>query len=75
MILLSVKQINEGLTMNRITNGKMKCNEKNRFNVALLIENPPQIHNTIVSPIYGIADKRLVITIDLKHKRFSFPFR
>ena len=53
----------------------MKCNEKNRFNVALLIENPPQIHNTIVSPIYGIADKRLVITIDLKHKRFSFPFR
>lgn len=53
----------------------MKCNEKNRFNVVLLIENPPQIYNTIVSPIYGIADKRLVITIDLKHKRFSFPFR
>ena len=41
------------ITMNRITNGKMKCKEKNRFNVTLLIENPPQIHNTIVSPMEG----------------------
>ena len=49
--------------MNRITNGKMKCKEKNRFKVALLIENPPQIHNTIVSLMQEIADKRLIITI------------
>ena len=27
----------------RITNGKMECKEKNRFNVALLIENSPRI--------------------------------
>lgn len=44
-------------------NGKIKCKEKNRFKVALLIENPPQIHITIVFPIYGIVDMRLVITV------------
>ena len=43
----------------------MKWREKNRFNVALLIENPPQIHKTIVSPIYGIADNKFVITVGL----------
>ena len=26
----------------------------------LLIENPPQIHNTIVSPIYGMADDKFI---------------
>jgi hypothetical protein len=31
--------------------------------VALLIENPPHSHSTIVLPIYGIADKRFVITV------------
>ena len=39
------------ITMDRITNGKMKCKEKNRFKIALLIENSLQIHNTIVSPM------------------------
>ena len=39
------------ININKINNGKIKCKEKNRFNVALLIENQPQIHNTIVSPI------------------------
>ena len=29
----------------------------------LLIENPPQIHNTIVSSMQGIADRRLIITV------------
>jgi len=41
----------------------MKCKEKNRFNVALLIENPPQIHVTIIWPMYGIVEIRLVITV------------
>jgi len=33
---------------------RMKWNEKNRFSVELLIENPPQIHMTNVISIYGI---------------------
>lgn len=37
--------------MNRITNGKV-------HNIFI-----PQIHNTIVSPIQGITDKRFVITV------------
>lgn len=41
----------------------MKWNAKNRVKVALSTENPPQIHSTKVMPIYGIADKRLVITV------------
>ena len=45
MILLSVEQINEGLLWIEL------YKKKNRFKVALLIENPPQIHNTIVSPM------------------------
>lgn len=28
-----------------------------------MIENPPQIHITIVFPIYGIVETRLVITV------------
>lgn len=44
-------------------NGRIKWREKNRFRVALLIENPPQIHSIIVFPIYGIVVIRLVITV------------
>ena len=33
------------------TNGKIKQNEKNRFKIELLIENPPQIHSTVIWPI------------------------
>lgn len=44
-------------------NGKMKWKAKNRVSVALSTENPPQIHSTRVVPIYGIADKRFVITV------------
>lgn len=46
-----------------MTNGRIKWNAKNRVRVALSTENPPQIHSTRVVPIYGIADKRLVITV------------
>jgi hypothetical protein len=31
--------------------------------VALLIENPPHSHSTIIFPMYGIADNRFVITV------------
>lgn len=31
--------------------------------VALSTENPPQIHSTRFVPIYGIADRRLVMTV------------
>lgn len=41
----------------------MKWNAKNRVRVALSTENPPQIHSTKVVPMYGIADRRLVITV------------
>jgi hypothetical protein len=41
----------------------MKCNAKNRFNVALSTVNPPQIHSTSDFPIYGIAENKLVITV------------
>lgn len=46
-----------------IIKGRIKCSEKNRFRVALLIENPPQIHITIILPIYGIVEIKLVITV------------
>jgi len=41
----------------------MKWNEKNRFNVGLSTANPPHIHFTNISPTYGIAEIRLVITV------------
>lgn len=44
-------------------NGIIKWRVKNRVNVALSTANPPQIHCTIDVPKYGIADKRLVITV------------
>lgn len=31
---------------NKIKNGRIKCKQKNRVNVGLLTENPPQIHCT-----------------------------
>lgn len=43
--------------------GKIKWREKNRLRVALLIENPPQIHWTISIPINGIVEIRFVITV------------
>jgi len=45
------------------TNGRRKCNEKNRFRVAFPTENPPHSQVTIVFPKYGIADTRFVITV------------
>lgn len=51
------------ITITIIINGKIKCREKNRFKVALLIENPPQIHITTILPIYGIVEIKLVITV------------
>lgn len=44
-------------------NGSRKWKAKNRVRVALSTEKPPQIHSTRSVPIYGIADKRLVITV------------
>ena len=46
-----------------IINGRIKWNAKNRVRVALSTEKPPQIHSTKVVPMYGMADKRLVITV------------
>lgn len=46
-----------------IINGRMKWKAKNRVRVALSTEKPPQIHSTRVVPIYGIADRRFVITV------------
>lgn len=43
--------------------GKMKCKDKNRDNVALLMEKPPQIQITIEMPIFGIAEIKFVITV------------
>jgi len=55
---------NKWIKVNKIImKGKIKWIEKNRVNVAFLIENPPQIQITIDSPKYGIADKRFVITV------------
>lgn len=36
---------------------------KNRLRVALSTANPPHIHSTSILPMYGIAEKRLVITV------------
>lgn len=44
-------------------NGRMKWKAKNRVKVALSTEKPPQIHSTRSIPMYGIADRRLVITV------------
>lgn len=47
----------------RITKGKIKCKEKNRFKVELFTEYPPQTQTVIFEPIKGIEDKILVITV------------
>jgi hypothetical protein len=46
-----------------IINGRTKWKVKNRVNVALSTANPPQIHWTSICPRYGIAERRLVITV------------
>lgn len=46
-----------------IINGRIKWKAKNRVRVALSTEKPPQIHSTKFVPIYGIAERRLVITV------------
>jgi hypothetical protein len=43
--------------------GKIKCNAKNLFKVALLTLKPPQINSTISCPTHGMALIRLVITV------------
>lgn len=51
------------ITKNRTINGRIKCKAKNRFKVGLSTANPPQIQNTIMFPIYGIAEIKFVITV------------
>lgn len=46
-----------------MTKGKRKCRAKNRFRVALSTAKPPHSHSTKVVPMYGIADRRFVITV------------
>jgi len=49
--------------MPAIKNGNIKCKEKNRIRVGLSTANPPHIHWTRFSPMYGTAENRLVITV------------
>lgn len=51
------------MTMAEITNGSRKCRAKNRVSVALSTEKPPQTHSTRVVPTYGMAERRLVMTV------------
>lgn len=44
-------------------NGNKKWMVKNRVKVGLSTAKPPHNHITIISPKYGIADKRFVITV------------
>jgi len=37
--------------------------KKNRINVGLSTANPPHIHWTRFSPMYGMAENKLVITV------------
>jgi len=48
---------------NKIMNGRIKWNEKNRFNVGLDTEKFPHSHITIFFPTNGITDRRFVITV------------
>lgn len=43
--------------------GNKKWKVKNRVSVAFPTEYPPHTHCTKISPIYGIADSRFVITV------------
>jgi len=60
---LMCRAIRWSITMNVRIKGRKKWSIKNRDRVAWLIENPPHNHCTIVSPKYGIADTRFVITV------------
>lgn len=51
------------MTRAKMTNGKIKCNAKNRFRVALSTAKPPHNHSTRILPMYGMAENRLVITV------------
>ena len=44
-------------------NGRLKWKAKNRVRVAVSIEKPPQIHSARFVPMYGIAERRLVMTV------------
>lgn len=46
-----------------IMKGRRKWSVKNRVSVGLSTENPPQAHSTMVWPMYGTAENRLVITV------------
>lgn len=46
-----------------IRNGSRKCRAKNRVRVGLSTENPPQAHSTMVCPMYGMAENKLVMTV------------
>ena len=46
-----------------MTNGRMKWSAKNRVRVGFLTPNPPHIHSTNILPMYGIAEKRFVMTV------------
>lgn len=58
-----VKIINELLMLLQLKKGSIKWSEKNRIKVGLSTANPPHIHWTRFSPIYGIAENKLVITV------------
>lgn len=60
---VSCKKIRWVITIILNINGKIKWNVKNRFNVGLSTANPPQIHETIILPEYGIAEIKFVITV------------
>lgn len=44
-------------------NGNRKWRAKNRTKVAFLTANPPQTHCTSLVPRYGMAERKLVITV------------
>lgn len=46
-----------------MANGRIKWRAKNRVRVGSLIENPPQSQVVRVEPRYGIAVRRLVMTV------------
>ena len=51
------------VTITAIKSGVMKWNAKNRVKVALFTEKPPQSHSTRLTPKYGIALIRFVMTV------------
>ena len=51
------------ITAPAMMNGNKKWKEKNLVRVALPTEYPPHNQKTIWSPTYGMAEKKLVITV------------